>query len=122
MERCELYLALPALDPTLLAGNKTMALAVHRLNTTIPLDVSSLSYSSMPIRTSKVGDVHLSSTTRETWRRSFSCKTEEVLSFELACSLETTTEGCHIEWWQSMKKPNPGKVSFVPCAFDIDEN
>ncbi|KAL4256369.1 Ubiquitin 3 binding protein But2 C-terminal domain-containing protein [Pleurotus pulmonarius] len=62
MERCELYLALPSLDPTLLAGNKTMALADE----------------------------------------------QEVLSFELACSLETTTEGCHIEWWQSMKKPNPG--------------
>ncbi|KAG9221717.1 hypothetical protein CCMSSC00406_0005630 [Pleurotus cornucopiae] len=116
MERCELHLALPSLDSALLSGNQTMALSVHRLNTTIPLDVSTLSHTSKPIRMTKVGDVHLSSKLGEVWQRSFSCKTEEVLSFELTCSPETTTKGCHIEWWQNMKKPNPGTLHFVHRA------
>jgi hypothetical protein len=104
MEDCELHLFLPRVEA------KSVSIGVYRLNQTYPLDLAALSYQSRPQRVAKVATIQLSTIEGTIWRRRFSCVSDEVLTFELACS-QVNDGHCAFEWWQKQGhgEPNPGK-------------
>lgn len=109
METCELRLSLPASSSeSLILPEQSFPLSLYRLNSTIPLDVTTVAHQTRPPRVSKIGDVHFTHGNSTLWHRKFSCTTEEVLTFELACSEVSGGEACHVEWWQNKEHPDPG--------------
>ena len=98
MEECELNIHLPAASkvPSM---DPLGTVAVHRMNTTYALDTSTLSYMTRPPRLPKLADIPFHPTEDIHWHRKFACRTESVLTFELACST-STEHRCNIEWWQ----------------------
>ncbi|KAF8433676.1 hypothetical protein L210DRAFT_3649499 [Boletus edulis BED1] len=99
MEICELHIHLPE---SYGQEGHSGSLGVYRINSTIPLDSSSLSYNTRPPRVVRQGVIPLGNGV-VTWHRKFSCATEEVLSFELSClpSEESGGDpGCFVEWVQ----------------------
>ena len=135
MEICELCLSLPAsfffnsaasmpdARPRLLPS-QSFPLSLYRVNATLPLDISTISYETRPPRVAKVGDVQFAPGTQSStfWHRKFTCAEEEILTFELACSEATISanegEACRIEWWQNKDHSDPG-MSFL-CVFAVE--
>lgn len=106
METCQLGLSLPSANS---ATTPQPALTVYRLNASHALDPRSLSYRTRPERTSKIADVELSEELSH-WQRNFTCATEEVLTFEFACSGLSLPELCRFDWWQDKRSDiTPGK-------------
>ncbi|KAK0194295.1 hypothetical protein F5146DRAFT_428610 [Armillaria mellea] len=99
METCQLGLSLPSANSVTIAQP---ALTVYRLNASHALDPRSLSYRTRPERTSKIADVELSEELSH-WQRNFTCATEEVLTFEFACSGLSLPELCRFDWWQDKR-------------------
>ena len=103
MEICELHVDLPESF-----GHGLLAL--YRVNSTIPLDTSSLSYNTRPPRIAKLGNIPLGNDI-VTWHRKFSCAMDEVLSFELSCLPLMESGGdsdCFLDWVQ-IKDAIPGE-------------
>ncbi|KAF8553511.1 hypothetical protein OG21DRAFT_1373625, partial [Imleria badia] len=99
MEICELHVDL--LESFGQEGHSG-SLALYRVNSTITLDTSSLSYDTRPPRVAKVGNIALGNG-NVTWHRKFSCAMDEVLSFELGCLPLEESGGdsdCLVEWVQ----------------------
>ncbi|KAK0205265.1 hypothetical protein DFS33DRAFT_1274197 [Desarmillaria ectypa] len=118
MEMCQLGLSLPSA-----INNSTMAqppLTVYRLNASHALDPLSLSYRTRPERASQIADIELSAEPSH-WQRNFTCATEEVLTFEFACSGLSLPELCRFDWWQEKRSdltPACNKVEkFRPPTF-----
>ena len=111
MEICELHIDLPE---SYGQEGHSGSLAVYRINSTIPLDSSTLSYNIRPPRVAKLGNIPVGNDTL-TWHRKFHCVTDEVLSFELGClPLDESggEAGCSVEWVQ-IKDSLPGEL---PCS------
>jgi len=101
MEICELHIDLPTEDTG--RSGHSGALAVYRVNATIPLDSASLSHNTRPPRVAKVANIPLGDDSGVQWHRKFSCVTDEVLSFELGCLPQSEfdgDDGCFVEWVQ----------------------
>ncbi|KAG1889971.1 hypothetical protein F4604DRAFT_1568427 [Suillus subluteus] len=93
MENCELHVALPpVVRPTTLAS--------HRLDATVPVDISTLSFNVRPPRVAKLGNIVPGKDSLD-WHRKPSCAMDDVLVFELACSEDEPSGSCDIEWWQA---------------------
>lgn len=106
METCQLGLSLPSANSSTTAQP---ALTVYRLNASHALDPRSLSYRTRPERASQIADVELSAEPSH-WQRNFTCATEEVLTFEFACSGSSLPELCRFDWWQDKRSDiTPGK-------------
>ena len=107
MEICELHVDLPE---SFGQEGHSGSLALYRVNSTIPLDTSALSYDTRPPRIAKLGNIALGNGD-VTWHRKFSCAMDEVLSFELSClPLEESggDSNCLVEWVQ-IKDKVPGE-------------
>jgi len=99
METCELHLDFPE---SFGQEGHSGSLALYRVNSTIPLDTSSLSYNTRPPRITKLGNIALGNGI-VTWHRKFNCAMDEVLSFELSCLPLVESGGdsnCFVEWVQ----------------------
>ncbi|THH21391.1 hypothetical protein EW146_g149 [Bondarzewia mesenterica] len=114
METCELRVLLPSSitkSPILPGqgekGEIGETLSLHRLNASTPLNVRTLSYRTRPPPVSKVADIRLSPENNTSWHRKFSCASEQVLTFELACSSISQGDDCNLQWWQNKEDPNP---------------
>ncbi|PBK82386.1 hypothetical protein ARMGADRAFT_946822 [Armillaria gallica] len=106
METCQLGLSLPSANSSTTAQP---ALTVYRLNASHALDPRSLSYRTRPERASQIADVELSAEPSH-WQRNFTCATEEVLTFEFACSGLSLPDLCKFDWWQDKRSDiTPGK-------------
>lgn len=115
MEACELRVSLPASSAAaLVLPGQSFPLAVYRLESTQPLDPTTLSYKTSPRRIAKVGIVQVAHANSTLWRHEFSCKEGEVLTFELACAEWNVAthkgDSCQFEWWQDREAPNPGML------------
>ncbi|KAJ7486861.1 hypothetical protein FB451DRAFT_1026391 [Mycena latifolia] len=100
MQNCELRVNLKA------SGS---SLELYRLEGTIPLDASALSFNTQPHRGLILSEIATSDESETHWRRNFSCHSEQLLTFELACSSRSTT-GCLFEWWQTPEgNESPGR-------------
>ncbi|KAI9461087.1 hypothetical protein HD554DRAFT_2028382 [Boletus coccyginus] len=107
MEICELHVDLPE---SFGQEGHSGSLALYRIDSTIPLDTSSLSYNTRPRRIAKLGNIPFGNVT---WHRKFNCATDEVLSFELSCLPLVESGGdsnCFVEWVQ-IKDAVPGEPS-----------
>lgn len=113
MESCEIRLSLPASNRTSLIGaSPHLPLSFYRLNSSVELDLTSLSFATRPSRLPKIADISLEYGENSTWSRVFGCKMEEVLTFELACSAESAHGDCSLEWWQDKEgNSDPGLSS-----------
>ncbi|KAG2039749.1 hypothetical protein BDR03DRAFT_859530 [Suillus americanus] len=100
MENCELHVALPPVD-------RPTTLALYRLNATVPVDISTLSFNVRPPRVAKLGNIVPGKDSLD-WHRKLSCAMDDVLVFELACSEDESSSSCDIEWWQAHKETAPG--------------
>ncbi|KAG2052035.1 hypothetical protein BDR06DRAFT_888610 [Suillus hirtellus] len=100
MEHCELHVAIPPMD-------RPTTLALYRLNTTVPIDISTLSFNVRPPRVAKLDNIVLGQDSLK-WYRKLSCVTDDVLVFELGCSEDESSGSCDIEWWQAHKDTAPG--------------
>ncbi|VDB83317.1 unnamed protein product [Peniophora sp. CBMAI 1063] len=109
MEKCELRLSLPAVaSDALVDPGHVATLSLYRLNTTQQLDPSVLTYATRPQRVSKVANIDLRHGEEVVWHRNFACSMEQLLTFEVACSInEDDGSGCSVEWWQGIEEPNP---------------
>ena len=110
MEKCELRLSLPALaSDAFVSPGHVVTLSIYRLDATQQLDASKLSYATRPNRVTKVADIDLRHGEEVVWHRNFACSMEQLLTFEVACSVnEDDGSGCSVEWWQGIEEPNPG--------------
>lgn len=110
MELCEVRLSLPASNRTsLLEDSPHFPLSFYRLNSSAELDPTTLSFATRPPRLPKIADIPFEYGGNSSWSRVFGCKMEEVLTFELACSAESTHGNCDLEWWQDKEgKSDPG--------------
>ncbi|KAJ7578714.1 hypothetical protein C8J56DRAFT_868963 [Mycena floridula] len=113
MEVCEMHLRLPK-APSGVKHSSTVT--VYRLEATVPLNAKHISFQSKPKRVTKIADVEASVSEEVHWHRKFSCVTEEILTFEIACS-EVIGSRCALEWWQEANSTAPGKYlkSFIFC-------
>jgi len=105
MEICELHIDFPE---SLGQEGHSGELALYRIDSTIPLDTSSLSYNTRPRRIAKLGNVPIGNVT---WHRRLNCAMDEVLSFELGCLPLAESGGdsnCFAEWVQ-IKNALPGE-------------
>jgi hypothetical protein len=78
MENCELHVALPPVE-------RPTTLALYRLNATVPVDISTLSFNVRPPRVAKLGNI-VPRQDALYWHRKLSCVMDDVLVFELGCS------------------------------------
>lgn len=101
MENCELHVALPPVD-------RPTTLALYRLNATVPVDISTLSFNVRPPRVAKLGNIVLGQDNLD-WHRTFSCAMDDVLVFELGCLEDEESGSCDIAWWQAHKETVPGQ-------------
>ncbi|KAG1812211.1 uncharacterized protein BJ212DRAFT_1520413 [Suillus subaureus] len=101
MEICELHVALPPVD-------RSTTLELYRLNATVPVDISTLSFNVRPPRVAKLGNIMPGKDSLD-WHRKLSCAMDDVLVFELACSEDEPSGSCDIRWWQSHEKTAPGQ-------------
>lgn len=99
MENCELHVALPPVD-------RPTTLALYRLNATVPVDISTLSFNVRPPRVAKLGNIVPGQDNLD-WHRTFSCAMDDVLVFELGCLEDEESGSCDIEWWQAHKETAP---------------
>ncbi|KAJ7602358.1 hypothetical protein DFH06DRAFT_1397516 [Mycena polygramma] len=104
MEDCELHLALPAVKH----WDTGSSVVLHRLNQTYPLDLATLTYRSSPPRVATMASIQLAPTAGTTWQHRFACATDEILTFELACSPTNEGSDCTVEWWQKFHASEPG--------------
>jgi hypothetical protein len=117
---CELHLSLPSMisssgsapsesHDVRSSGN----FGLYRLESSVPLDASNLSYQTRPARVSKLADfpTHRMESSRldsGTWLRNISCAMEETITVELACSdTEGLSSNCAVEWWQDKGSLDP---------------
>ncbi|KAJ7591579.1 hypothetical protein C8J56DRAFT_781593 [Mycena floridula] len=91
MEICELHVKLNS--------STAPALQLHRLEEKNALDSLQLAFNSRPKRALTLSEIKPSYEAETIWRRNFTCQSEQLLTFELACSPSAT--GCLLEWWQS---------------------
>jgi hypothetical protein len=101
MDNCELHVALPPVD-------RPTTLALYRLNATVPVDISTLSFNVRPPRVAKLGNI-VAGRDGLDWHRKLSCVMDDVLVFELGCSEDESSGSCDIEWWQAHKETPPGQ-------------
>ncbi|KAG2097522.1 uncharacterized protein F5147DRAFT_583467 [Suillus discolor] len=101
MENCELHVAIPPMD-------RPTTLALYRLNATVPVDISTLSFNVRPPRVAKLDNIVLGQDSLN-WHRKLSCVMDDVLVFELGCSEDESSSTCDIEWWQAHKDIAPGQ-------------
>ncbi|KAG2341077.1 hypothetical protein BDR05DRAFT_888803 [Suillus weaverae] len=101
MESCELHVALPPVD-------RPTTLALYRLNATVPVDISTLSFNVRPPRVAKLGNIVPGQHSLD-WHRKLSCAMDDVLVFELGCSEDEPSGRCDIEWWQTHNMTAPGQ-------------
>lgn len=94
MEICEVHVRLPRTE-------SPIQVSIFRLESNLPIDPMTLTYRTLPKRVSKLADI-TTETIRDThWHRKLACATEEVLTFELACSsLMADPSQCSLDWWQ----------------------
>ncbi|KAG1765394.1 hypothetical protein EV702DRAFT_981590 [Suillus placidus] len=101
MEICELHVALPPVD-------RPTTLALYRLNATVPVDISTLSFNVRPPRVAKLDNIVPGQHSLD-WHRKLSCAMDDVLVFELGCSEDELSGRCDIEWWQAHNMTAPGQ-------------
>ncbi|KAJ6478585.1 hypothetical protein C8R47DRAFT_1138955 [Mycena vitilis] len=104
MEDCELHLALPAVKHWDIGSS----VVLHQLNQTYPLDLATLTYRSRPPRVATMASIRLAPSAGTTWQHQFACATDEILTFELACSPTKEGSDCSVEWWQKFHASEPG--------------
>ncbi|KZT01771.1 uncharacterized protein LAESUDRAFT_629066, partial [Laetiporus sulphureus 93-53] len=107
MELCELKLNVSPASVTMIS-ELPFTLELYRLRQSTPLDSTSLNYRNKPPRVSKIASVQIDSTSGGSWHRTFACKMDEVLSFEIACQPPVDKESCRVEWWQNKSHPASG--------------
>ncbi|KZV71942.1 hypothetical protein PENSPDRAFT_629405 [Peniophora sp. CONT] len=109
MEKCEVRLSLPALtSDALVRPGHVVTLSLYRLNITQQLDASTLTYATRPQRVTKVAEIDLKHGEEVIWHRNFACSMDQLLTFEVACSVnEDDGSGCSVEWWQGITEPKP---------------
>ncbi|KZV68535.1 hypothetical protein PENSPDRAFT_582324 [Peniophora sp. CONT] len=111
MESCELVIRLPeASSVDVLNPAQAFPLSLYRLNSSLPLDIRTLSFSTLPQRMAKLGDVPFAYGSSTTWSKTLRCQREEVLTFELSCSPLAVESECALVWWQDRENPQPGTV------------
>lgn len=113
MGTCQLGLSLPGV-----INNSTTAqspLTVYRLNAPHALDALFLSYRTRPERVSQIADIELSAEPSN-WQRNFTCATEEILTFEFACSGLSPPELCRFDWWQEKRSDITPAVYMIQHA------
>ncbi|KAJ6555856.1 hypothetical protein B0H19DRAFT_947805 [Mycena capillaripes] len=104
MEICELHVNVDA------SGS---SLDLYRLEGTIPLDASALSFNARPHRGLMLSEIATSHESETLWRRNFTCHSEQLLTFELGCSPGSAT-GCLFKWWQTPEgNESPGKYNYL---------
>ncbi|EJC99621.1 uncharacterized protein FOMMEDRAFT_71127, partial [Fomitiporia mediterranea MF3/22] len=110
MENCQLHISVPtSASELVMQPEQSFSLSVHQLDTSTPLNVVALSYYSKPRRVANVGDIHVKFGYPTFWHTNFTCKSEELLAFELSCSTSIVENPCSIGWWQSKENPGTGK-------------
>ncbi|KAG2122840.1 hypothetical protein BD769DRAFT_1360151 [Suillus cothurnatus] len=100
MENCELHVALPPMD-------RPTTLTLYRLNATVPVDISTLSFNVLPPRVAKIDNIVPGKDSLD-WHRKLSCAMDDVLVFELGCSEDEPSGSCDVEWWQAHAETAPG--------------
>ncbi|EGN92260.1 hypothetical protein SERLA73DRAFT_173018 [Serpula lacrymans var. lacrymans S7.3] len=79
-----------------------------QLQVVLPTSVASntLSYKTCPGFIGKIADIKVDYGL--TWSHNFTCATDEVITFELACSSSKNPGGeCYVDWWQTKGQSNP---------------
>ncbi|KAF8662087.1 hypothetical protein AX16_001197 [Volvariella volvacea WC 439] len=100
LEQCELQLSLPNSTQSpehTQYLSLTRTVNVLRLNAAVPLNERELSHRSKPRSIQSIGWVALMSGVL--WSYEFSCRTDEILTFELTCE-GLGPEECDVSWWQ----------------------
>lgn len=96
---CELHVHLPSSESSISAMTRVetplSVATVYRLNSSRALDERKISFASRPPRLYKVDDL-----TAMPWKYRVTCKSEELLSFELTRPSYEGGEKTRIEWWQ----------------------
>ncbi|KAH9478941.1 hypothetical protein JR316_0009404 [Psilocybe cubensis] len=107
MEQCELKLMIPA-NTTASAGGSFLV-SIHRLDQRQPIDTKSLSFSSSPRKLTTVANVKITPGVPVTWKETFHCAWDDVLTFEIECSDEVgfESDSCSMEWWQNKEDDDP---------------
>ncbi|KAJ7609353.1 hypothetical protein DFH06DRAFT_1376404, partial [Mycena polygramma] len=91
MQICEVHVNLE--------GSSSSSFALYRLEGTVALDSLQLSFNSRPRRALMLSEIEANPDGVAQFRRNFSCESEQLLTFELACAKDSPT-GCFSEWWQ----------------------
>ena len=97
MERCELRLDISSDH---ISSDAPSTLEIYRLNSTMPIELEVASSQTRPARVSKVATLDLAGSDVH-WHREFHCQMNEYMTFELACKLALSGNGCRVQWWQS---------------------
>lgn len=109
MEICELHVNVD------ISGS---SLDLYRLEGTIPLEPSELTFNTRPHRGLMLSEIPTSHESKTLWRRNFTCHSEQLLTFELACSPGSET-GCLFKWWQTPEgNESPGKSDYLVSRLD----
>ncbi|KAG1902013.1 uncharacterized protein F5891DRAFT_1144124, partial [Suillus fuscotomentosus] len=83
-------------------------LALNRLNASVPVDISTISFNVRPPRIVRLDNIVLWQDSLNLHRK-LSCAIDDILVFELGCSEDEPSGGCDIEWWQAHKEIEPGQ-------------
>ncbi|EGO22253.1 hypothetical protein SERLADRAFT_451130 [Serpula lacrymans var. lacrymans S7.9] len=109
MEHCQLQVVLPtsvASKSSTTLEPSSLVLELNRLDASGAMDASTLSYKTCPGFIGKIADIKVDYGL--TWSHNFTCATDEVITFELACSSSKNPGGeCYVDWWQTKGQSNP---------------
>lgn len=94
MEKCRLSIVAPASVPP------TAHVAVYRLDVVDILNEREINYYTRPGRLAKLAELEMTPSTN--WTRYFSCQSDGVYTFELACSEQQ--QPCDVQWVQDKKE------------------
>ncbi|KAK7036790.1 hypothetical protein VNI00_011456 [Paramarasmius palmivorus] len=116
MEKCELHVHFPV-NASTNSTSRPFLLSLHRLDSSLPLNTRTLSYSTKPRVTSTLTEIRVTPGSGQVvdWWQQFDCKWDQLLTFELACYAPDRLGGdsCWLEWWQERKGKDPNPAVYM---------
>ncbi len=110
LDYCDLMLSLPPLDGFSTKGlDGNSLIDLWALITNRAINPRQVNFANRPPRGDKVASIILEKNL--TWVHSFPCKSDEVVTFEMACHGE-----CDVEWWQDRDVSRAGIPGYYRFA------
>ncbi|KAG6816783.1 hypothetical protein H0H87_003046 [Tephrocybe sp. NHM501043] len=108
MEICELQINLPLMSTP---AGEIKVISIYRLESSVPLDLETLSYMTSPRRIGRLGEIRALPSQETHWHRRMSCTLEEVITIELSCPQDIPINSrCNLEWSQHKEEATPGNI------------